>query len=122
MEQQRQAAEQRQAQLEHQLKEQQKVQEQMQLQMQMMTNFYMNQNIRPSPPGSLPASAPPMMTNFYMQPLMQPPLGQSPVTPPISSIVLNNSSIVRSNMFSGEFSMFNVNMKSLGIPCHLLKV
>ena len=118
MEQQRQAAEQRQAQLEHQLKEQQQVQQQM----QMMTDFYMNQHIRPSPPGSLPASAPPMMTNFYMQPLMQPPLGQSPVTPPISSIVLNNSSIVRSNMFSGEFSMFNVNMKSLGIPCHLLKV
>ena len=64
MEQQKQAAEERQEQLLAQLREQQLVQQQMQQQMQAMTSFYMSQQIRPSPPGSLPASAPPFAFNW----------------------------------------------------------
>ena len=60
MEQQKQAAEERQEQLLAQLREQQLVQQQMQA----MTSFYMSQQIRPSPPGSLPASAPPFAFNW----------------------------------------------------------
>ena len=60
MEQQKQAAEERQEQLLAQLREQQQVQQQMQA----MTSFYMSQQIRPSPPGSLPASAPPFTFNW----------------------------------------------------------